>query len=502
MATKRKYMKTIFSLIAFIMVTIASADNKIVVVSDPHVMAPGLLENGAETQSAWTTYYAGQRKMLQESAAIFDQFIDEVIAQHPKLLLITGDLTKDGEQLSHQYVRSQLKTLQDNGIKTLVIPGNHDFGQEGNHTKFKADGTTEDVVALTISQFADFYNGYGYGAGSTIDPNGSLSYVAEPIEGLVLLGIDSHTATVETATLDWLCTKAEAARAAGKQVLAMMHHPLFPHIEGASLFISTYHVNSYETVRNALIAAGVDVILTGHFHTSDIAKDWNDDEDKAVYDINTGSLVSYPCDYRLLHYSDDLQSLKVEKASLLPQGMTADQCKEWLKGRVQAIATQAMKNKAGAAAAFITTQINNIAEFAANLFILHADGDENTSADRAALAAAYENFKSDAMYNLIFQYGGIQDATIYSILDDKSYYGKSHENRTADRLLSFIKGDANGDGSVTITDAVGVVNYILGDPSDNFNKKNANVNGDVGEDGKPNITITDAVGVVNIILNQ
>ena len=96
MATKRKYMKTILSLIAFIMVTIASADNKIVVVSDPHVMAPGLLESGAETQSAWTTYYAGQRKMLQESAAIFDQFIDEVIAQHPKLLLITGDLTKDG----------------------------------------------------------------------------------------------------------------------------------------------------------------------------------------------------------------------------------------------------------------------------------------------------------------------------------------------------------------------------------------------------------------------
>jgi len=57
------------------------------------------------------------------------------------------------------------------------------------------------------------------------------------------------------------------------------------------------------------------------------------------------------------------------------------------------------------------------------------------------------------------------------------------------------KGDANGDGKVTITDAVAVVNYILGNPSDNFNEKAADVNGD----GK--ISITDAVGVVNIILN-
>ena len=480
----------------------ASADNKIVVVSDTHVMAPSLLESGAETQSAWTTYYAGQRKMVQESAAIFDQFIDEVIVLHPKLLLITGDLTKDGEMLSHQYLRNKLQTLQTNGIKTLVIPGNHDFGAEGNHTKFKADGTTENAEVMPASQFADFYSGYGYGAGSIADPNGSLSYVAEPIEGLVVLGIDSHTASVETATLSWLCNKAEAARADGKQVLAMMHHPLFPHIEGANLFISTYTVNNYETVRNALIAAGVDVILTGHFHASDNAKDWNDNEDKAVYDLNTGSLISYPCDYRLLHYSDDLQSLKVEMASLVPQGMTADQCKEWLRGRVKALVVQAVKNKAGALASYITTQINNIAEYAANLFILHVEGDENDSADRAALAAGFENFKSDATYNLIFQYGGIQDATIYSILDDVSNYGNTHANRTADRLLSLIKGDVNGDCSVTITDAVGVVNYILDNPSDNFNKKNANVNGDTDGDGNPNITITDAVGIVNIILNS
>ncbi len=68
--------------------------------------------------------------------------------------------------------------------------------------------------------------------------------------------------------------------------------------------------------------------------------------------------------------------------------------------------------------------------------------------------------------------------------------------------LRYLKGDANGDDSVSITDAVAVVNYILGTPSADFNRMNANVNGDADTSGNPNITITDAVGIVNIILNS
>ena len=66
----------------------------------------------------------------------------------------------------------------------------------------------------------------------------------------------------------------------------------------------------------------------------------------------------------------------------------------------------------------------------------------------------------------------------------------------------YIPGDANNDGKVTITDAVAIVNFILGNPSPDFNKAAANVNGDYDDDHNPKITITDAVGVVNIILNS
>ena len=63
-------------------------------------------------------------------------------------------------------------------------------------------------------------------------------------------------------------------------------------------------------------------------------------------------------------------------------------------------------------------------------------------------------------------------------------------------IVGVSPGDANGDGNVTIADAVAVVNYILGNHSDIFVFDAANVDGD------SEITISDAFAIVNIILNR
>lgn len=67
---------------------------------------------------------------------------------------------------------------------------------------------------------------------------------------------------------------------------------------------------------------------------------------------------------------------------------------------------------------------------------------------------------------------------------------------TGDKLTITWGGDVNNSGSISITDAVGIVNKILNTPSQDFQVDEADVNGDDA------ITITDAVGVVNIILGQ
>ena len=58
----------------------------------------------------------------------------------------------------------------------------------------------------------------------------------------------------------------------------------------------------------------------------------------------------------------------------------------------------------------------------------------------------------------------------------------------------MIKGDANGDGLVNVTDIVATVNYIMNNPSTDFIFDAADVN----QDGKVNVT--DIVATVNIII--
>ena len=78
--------------------------------------------------------------------------------------------------------------------------------------------------------------------------------------------------------------------------------------------------------------------------------------------------------------------------------------------------------------------------------------------------------------------------------DDTSLH---HKDLTSTLILTeAMMGDINGDGRITVTDAVGIVNYILHRAPSVFISNAADVNGD------GNITISDAVSVVNIVLNK
>ena len=60
----------------------------------------------------------------------------------------------------------------------------------------------------------------------------------------------------------------------------------------------------------------------------------------------------------------------------------------------------------------------------------------------------------------------------------------------------MISGDANSDNIVDIVDVTATVNYILGNPSENFNRRAADVNGD------KTVDVVDVVAIVNIILRN
>jgi surface protein len=61
---------------------------------------------------------------------------------------------------------------------------------------------------------------------------------------------------------------------------------------------------------------------------------------------------------------------------------------------------------------------------------------------------------------------------------------------------TFVKGDANNDGSVDIADAVCIVNYVVGKLNTNFVPEAADVNGD------GDVDIADAVHIVNYVVGK
>ena len=158
---------------------------RIAIISDLHVMAPSLLVNDG---NALEEYLNRDRKMLRESPEILNTLVEEILGLKPHLVLVTGDLTKDGERVSHDLVAMQLQRLVDAGIQVLVVPGNHDINNPDAKV-YDGDSTTP-AQTITRGEFAAIYRNMGYDSASRRDPD-SLSYCREVNDRLTILGIDA-----------------------------------------------------------------------------------------------------------------------------------------------------------------------------------------------------------------------------------------------------------------------------------------------------------------------
>ena len=53
------------------------------------------------------------------------------------LIIITGDIVDDGEEIQFKATRDCLNELHDAGFTLRIIPGNHDYGKDGNAAKIE-----------------------------------------------------------------------------------------------------------------------------------------------------------------------------------------------------------------------------------------------------------------------------------------------------------------------------------------------------------------------------
>jgi len=233
-------------------------------------------------------------------------------------LLLPGDLTQDGEPDNHAWLQERLSRLP---FPVYVVPGNHDFPVASSSIK--------------PNDFPRYYRKFGY------DNPQQLYYTREVLPGVRLIGLNSNCfnaqgqqiGRLDDDQLQWLQQILAAAK--DELVLVMVHHNVVEHLPNQSShdLARRYMLENASELLQILHNFGVQLVFTGHLHIQDIAN-W-----KGVYDITTGSLVSYPHPYRVLQLHEDEQSRRwlqilSHKVKSLPQWPTLQQTsRQWVGDR-------------------------------------------------------------------------------------------------------------------------------------------------------------------------
>ncbi len=277
----------------------------IYVATDIHYLSKKIIDDGL----AFQTYYTkGDGKQLNYVEEIVDSFLYETANNKPNILILSGDLTSNGEKDSHIDLASKLTKLEDtSNTRIFVIPGNHDIQNPWargflGEKQYVTEG-------ISSKEFAKIYQDFGYDEAISRDDS-SLSYLVAPSEDIWLLMLDTCVyknnykygspaayGQIEDKTFEWIRECSEMAKNKNAKIVTVMHHNLLRH----NLVLNYgYTLDNYEEAIKVLKECGINLVLSGHIHAQDIKSD--KDEMNPIYDIVTSSLLVHPVQYGKLTY--------------------------------------------------------------------------------------------------------------------------------------------------------------------------------------------------------
>ncbi|WP_085493064.1 metallophosphoesterase [Paenibacillus aquistagni] len=288
------------------------------VATDTHYLAPSLTDDGAAFRKYVDT---GDSKQLERIKAIMQAFVHDIKAKKPDLLIVSGDISNNGEKQSHVEMAKLFQEIEDQGTQVYVIPGNHDIlnpwsSQFQGDKQVKADPVTPD-------QFADIYGAFGYQEAIARDRK-TLSYMAAPTKKLRLLMLDTNLyqsnerlrrpetgGIIPSSTQRWIRNVVKEAEQEGAQVLVVMHHNLLPHSE---LSEEGYQIKNSKEITELFQDLQLPLVISGHVHLQHIAalEDTSPtahaESVEPLYDVATSALSVYPHQYGVLKYDSDAPS--------------------------------------------------------------------------------------------------------------------------------------------------------------------------------------------------
>ncbi len=291
---------------------------KIASLSDTHVLANKLMKN---TEDFQTDNAVG--RIFDEGMGVIDAQLEAIKKQKPDVLLVSGDLTKDGELESHEQLAERLQKFKKEvpGVKVYVINGNHDINNENAKNYNTKDGKRTDATRTTPEKFRKAWKSV-YDDPSVIarytPPEGKTagceSYAARIKDGYTLIAIDTcryssdnsgtgkdehNTSGQITKDLaNWVLKQIAAAKKRGDTVIGMSHHNFVPHFTFETVMAVDYVVRDWEKYATEFADAGMHYIFTGHYHAQDVSK-FTTKKGNDLYEVETGSAIGYPAPYRI-----------------------------------------------------------------------------------------------------------------------------------------------------------------------------------------------------------
>jgi 3',5'-cyclic AMP phosphodiesterase CpdA len=270
-------------------------DHQIFLATDIHYFSRELTDGGEYFQ-----YFVehGDGKVVTYVEQITDAFIETVIRKRPDVLILSGDLTLDGEKKSHEELAEKLYEVKKAGIPVLVIPGNHDINNR--HAAAYFGNERKPAEYTTPEEFRNIYRDFGYDEAVAEDPS-SLSYVYDLDPSTRFLMIDSCMyeprarvgGAISDETYSWIEKQLEDAWDNGMNVIPVAHHNLLDESE-IEEYVTDCTIEHGEQLARLLDDWDVSLFLSGHLHVQHAKRS---EEDHGVWEVVTSSMSTPACQY-------------------------------------------------------------------------------------------------------------------------------------------------------------------------------------------------------------
>ena len=276
-------------------------------VTDTHYL-DNKLEPGGE---AFEKNMVTEQYFVKESSAIISATFDKIIQdKETDIVIIPGDLVKNGEKESHNGFIKELYRLKDSGKKVYVITAGHDYND--NAYVLKGDGRVP-VEGTDYNDLCEMYRDFGYGDAIAFDEP-THSYVAQITEGVRMLAIHCDSKGQPKGTMDdrlmaWAKEQLDKAKADGCSVFATCHYPIIPPVPVFDL-VGDAKIKDWRKVASFLADNSVELVLTGHMHIQSINEFYSESGNRLI-DVCTAALVGSPAKYRKVTV-DESSALKIE----------------------------------------------------------------------------------------------------------------------------------------------------------------------------------------------